>query len=243
MGGANVSAGKLPHFLLHCLRLSRALRSLEHTGLPQRATGATCLFLGKTENSACQSLALWVQGCLDQQRPGPAKSHFLLFLPVHPTHLSHSTHPQLQELPSLRSSPPHPGDAKPALKKATSFFQKSVEWSQGRVERPCGEGLRLPLRRESLPLALGKPGRPLPGLVTQPECSLAGPGPRAARLCSATPSSWTKAEAPLPGASGPGPLGFPQREGGGCRRASCSCGKPHTTACRCRGLGEGERIH
>lgn len=230
--------------MLHCCRVSSALRSLEHTGLPQRATGATCPFLGKTENSACQSLGLWVQGCLDQQRPGPAKSHFLLFLPVHPTHLSHSTHPQLQEPPSLHSSPPHPGDAKPALKEATSFFQKSVEWSQGRVERPCGEGLRLPLKRESLPLALGKPGRPLPGLVTQPERSLwrlQVPGLPDSAL--PPPAAGPRLRHPSQGPQAWGLSGSLSGREGAAAEPAAAVGNHTPQPAGARGLGEGERIH
>lgn len=235
-------AGKLPHFLLRCLRVSSALRSLEHTGLPQRATGVTCPFLGKTENSACQSLALWAHGCLDQQRPGPAKSPPPL--PSCPSHLP--SHTQLTL--SFRSphpspsSPPHPGGCRASAKEATSFFQKSVVWIQERVEALWREGLRLSLKQESLPLAFREARQTPPRFGHSAQVlPVAGPGQRAARL--STPSSWTKAEAPSQGPQAWGLSRFPQRREGGCRRASCSCGS-HTAACRCKGPGGRERgIH
>lgn len=50
-----------------------------------------------------------------------------------------------------------------------------------------------------------------------------------------TPSSSSPADAP-----GFGSSQVPS-QGGGCCRASCSCGKPHTTACRCTGpVGRGK---
>ena len=141
----------------------------------------------------------------------------------------------------FRNSPPSPppGGCRAHPKDATSFFQKSVVWSGGRAERPCGEGVWSSPKRQPLCLWLqGEAGSPLPGLVSQPERSLWQVQVKGlVRPSCVTPSSWTEAEEPLPGASGLGPLRFPRREGGSCHRASCICGKPHTAACRCKGPG------
>lgn len=72
--------------------------------------------------------------------------------------------------------------------------------------------------------------------------SVAGPGQRAARPSHATPSSWTKAETPLPGASGLGPLRFPGREGAAAEPAA-AVGNHTPQPAGARGLGEGERIN
>lgn len=161
-----------------------------------------------------------VQGRVDQQRPGLTKSHFPLSFPVLPAQLSHSF---CTRYPPPLPSPPL-GAPQPLYTEGVSAFRspqrETAQETAPAVWLSCSQS---PWHPQNWSLMQNPPGG-------RPGQAAAGPFPT-----PFTPSSSSPADAP-----GFGSSQVPS-QGGGCCRASCSCGKPHTTACRCTGpVGRGK---